>query len=111
MTDELKQLVAKMYNDGWNPEDIADELGIDEMEVINYCWNYFDMETPDKIWINPTLDLPKLNGVIDKDSVQYTRTDAFFKKLEEWLDEYISDMVNVDTRILLESFKNYIKRE
>lgn len=37
MTEEMKQLVAKMYNDGWNPEDIADELGLDGMEVINYC--------------------------------------------------------------------------
>lgn len=33
------------------------------------------MEAPEKIWINPTLDLPKLNGVIDKDSVQYVRKD------------------------------------
>ena len=33
-----------MYNDGWNPEDIADELGIDEMEVINYCCELLDVE-------------------------------------------------------------------
>lgn len=26
-----------MYNDGWNPEDIAEELGLDEVEVIDYC--------------------------------------------------------------------------
>lgn len=37
MTEEMKKLVAEMYNNGWNPEDIADELGLDEMEVINYC--------------------------------------------------------------------------
>lgn len=41
--------------------------------------------------------------------VEYTRTDAFFKKLEEWLDEYISDLANVDTRILVGSFKNYME--
>lgn len=44
-----------------------------------------------------------------EDYVEYTRTDVFFKKLEEWLDEYISDMVEVDTRILVGSFKNYIE--
>lgn len=26
-----------MYNHGWNPEDIADELGLDEIEVMDYC--------------------------------------------------------------------------
>ena len=41
MIEETKQLVAQMYNDGWNPEDIADELGLDEMEVINYCLELF----------------------------------------------------------------------
>lgn len=64
---------------------------------------------PEKIWINPSIDLSKLNGIIDKDSVQYTRTDAFFKKLEEWLNEYISDMVDVETRTLVGSFKNYME--
>lgn len=36
-------------------------------------------QAPEKIWINPSLDLPKLNGVIDKDSVQYVHKDAFEK--------------------------------
>ena len=67
------------------------------------------MEAPEKIWINPSIDLSKLNGIIDKDSVQYTRTDAFFKKLEEWLNEYISDMVDVETPTLVGSFKNYME--
>ena len=36
--NELQKLeVSKMYNDGWNPEDIAEELGYDETEVIEYC--------------------------------------------------------------------------
>lgn len=34
------------------------------------------MEAPEKIWINPSIDLPKLNGVLDKDSVQYVRKDV-----------------------------------
>lgn len=37
MTEETKELVAQMYNDGYNPEDIADELGLDEVEVMDYC--------------------------------------------------------------------------
>lgn len=26
-----------MYNECYNPEDIAEELGLDEVEVMNYC--------------------------------------------------------------------------
>ena len=37
MTEEQKQQVADLYNSGWNPEDIAEELGIDEITVIEYC--------------------------------------------------------------------------
>lgn len=37
MNELQKQEVAQLYKDGWNPEDIADELGYDETEVIEYC--------------------------------------------------------------------------
>ena len=37
MDEETKKLVAQMYNDGYNPEDIAEELGLDEVEVMDYC--------------------------------------------------------------------------
>ena len=37
MTDEQKAEVKAMYELGWNPEDIADELGYDETDVIDYC--------------------------------------------------------------------------
>lgn len=37
MTEPQKLEVAQLYNDGWNPEDIAEELGYDETEVIEYC--------------------------------------------------------------------------
>lgn len=49
------------------------------------------MKAPEKIWINPSIDLPKLNGVIDKDSVEYIRTDAFIDKACEWLKSYRQD--------------------
>lgn len=29
MTDKQKEEVKAMYDDGWNPEDIAEELGYD----------------------------------------------------------------------------------
>ena len=52
-------------------------------------------EAPEKIWIDPATDLPKLSGHIDKDSVEYIRKDAFpntlkvkevdlEKELESW---------------------------
>ncbi len=37
MTDKQKEEVKAMYDDGWNPEDIAEELGYDETEVMEYC--------------------------------------------------------------------------
>ena len=37
MTEEQRKQIAQMYNDGWNPEDIAEELGLDEVKVIDYC--------------------------------------------------------------------------
>ena len=37
MTNEQKENVAYLYKNGFNPEDIAEELGYDETEVIEYC--------------------------------------------------------------------------
>lgn len=70
------------------------------------------MEAPKNIYVHVKGD--KVTNTwnstwIGVHDVEYTRTDAFFKKLEEWLDEYISDMVDVDTRILVGSFKNYVE--
>lgn len=75
------------------------------------------MEAPEKIWINPSMDLPKLNGVIDRDSVQYIRTDAFIEKackgIEHLLSGYIirnfhfGDSYEMDT--LIEDFKKYME--
>lgn len=46
------------------------------------------MKVPEKIWINPLLDLPKLNGVIDKDSIQYVRKNGFIDKACEWMENH-----------------------
>ena len=37
MTEEVKQEVKELYKQGWNPEEIAGELGLDECEVMDYC--------------------------------------------------------------------------
>ncbi len=37
LTESQKIEIEEMYSLGWNPEDIADELGCDETEVMDYC--------------------------------------------------------------------------
>ena len=37
MNEETKNEIKQMYTNGYNPEDIAEELGLDETEVINFC--------------------------------------------------------------------------
>ena len=71
------------------------------------------MEAPEKIWINPTTDLPKLSGVMDKNSVEYTRTDAFIDKAENWLYLQLNEinMEGEDMENFLKDFKNYMKGE
>ena len=73
------------------------------------------MEAPEKIWINPPIDLPKLNGVIDKDSIQYIRTDAFIEKASEWF-KIRYEWIDIDgtrnyDKSAFEDFKNYMKGE
>ena len=37
MTQEELTTIRDMYQQGMNPEDIAEELGLDECEVMDYC--------------------------------------------------------------------------
>ena len=70
------------------------------------------MKAPEKIWINPSIDLPKLNGIIDKNSVQYTRTDAFIVKAWDWIENNILSPNQQDESFLYyEQLKNYMKGE
>ena len=62
---------------------------------------------PDKIWINPLIDLPKLSGVIDKDSAQYVRKDALIKKAIEYLQNNFLVFNDDDA----EDFKEFMKGE
>ena len=58
---------------------------------------------PEKIWIDPANDLPKLSGHIDKNSIEYIRKDAFIEKaikyianrfLAPGMGDEINDFVN-----------------
>ena len=37
MTEEDKSMVRELYESGWIPETIAEELELNEAEVIDYC--------------------------------------------------------------------------
>ena len=38
LTEQDKETIARLYTEeGLNPEDIAEELDLDEVEVMNYC--------------------------------------------------------------------------
>lgn len=39
---------------------------------------------PERIWIDPLIDLQKLNGHINNDSVEYIRADFFIEKAAVW---------------------------
>ena len=55
-------------------------------------------KAPEKIWIDPLIDLPKLNGHINNDSIEYTRTDAFIEKATKWLKENAANFVSKDNK-------------
>ena len=76
-------------------------------------------DAPERIWIDPITDLPKLSGHIDKDSIEYIRTDAVINKACEWLKNFndfhnimrYSDCCEVPLDQLIEDFKNYMTEE
>ena len=37
MTEQSKKEIACLYKGGMNPEDIAEELSLDEIEVMDFC--------------------------------------------------------------------------
>ena len=46
---------------------------------------------PERIWIDPASDLPKLSGHIDNDSIEYIRKDAFIEKACDFFEENIEE--------------------
>lgn len=70
---------------------------------------------PERIWIDLATDLPKLSGHINKDSIEYTRTDAFIEKAAEWLMESLEKYISADGEYtvyyeeMFEDFKKAMK--
>lgn len=62
---------------------------------------------PERIWIDPANDLPKLSGHIDKDSVEYIRKDAFIEKACSWLKNNLQGVVGGS--IYIEGFRKYME--
>lgn len=87
--------------------------------------NNIDMKAnaPERIWIDPTTDLSKLNGYIDKDSVEYIRKNAFIEKACEYIEEHVEYYMKKDkacnvplcpqfaTKSFIEDFKDYMEKE
>ena len=59
---------------------------------------------PERIWVDPATDLPKLSGHIDEDSVEYIRKDAFIEKACAYLD-------SIGHRYIIDTFRKYMKGE
>ena len=71
-------------------------------------------EAPERIWINPATDLPKLSGHIGNDSVEYVRTDSVTEWLKNKADKYIVDTPlcsYFDYKRAVEDFKKAQKGE
>jgi hypothetical protein len=76
-------------------------------------------EAPERIWIDPATDLPKLSGHIDKNSVEYIRKDVFIEKAVEWLkshseNDYVESHMGVTIMHkdkFIKNFKNYMNEE
>ena len=74
------------------------------------------MKAPEKIWIDPATDLPKLSGHIDKDSVEYIRKDAFIDKVLDFFENdlccYIkAQEFTIEHGRLEEDFRKYMEGE
>lgn len=68
---------------------------------------------PERIWIAPATDLPKLSGHIDANSVEYIRKDAFIEKAEEYIYKQLNEgcIECGDIERFIEGMKNYMKGE
>ena len=76
-------------------------------------------DAPERIWIDPATDLPKLSGHIDKNSVEYVRTDAFIEKACFYIKNMVLDMTysdidgkdNYNIDEFIEDFRKYMGGE
>jgi hypothetical protein len=75
-------------------------------------------KAPEKIYIHPDIGgreflRPWLHRPANNESVEYTRTDAFIKKAEEYLYKQLNEgnMECGDIETFIEDFRKYIKGE
>jgi hypothetical protein len=68
-------------------------------------------EVPERIWIDPTNDLSKLSGHIDKDSVEYIRADAFIEKADKFISSFFHPDDTELKKSILNEFHKYMKGE
>ena len=66
-------------------------------------------EAPERIWIDPTNDLPKLSGHIDKDSVEYIRKDAFIEKASKWIVDNFPTVSGISALMYADDFKKAMR--
>ena len=68
-------------------------------------------EMPEKIYVdNPNHDF--WYRTKDKNSIEYTRTDAFIEKAWDWIeDNILSSNQHDKSRLYFEQFVNYMKGE
>ena len=65
-------------------------------------------EAPERIWINSPQDLPC--GIVDSNSVEYVRKDAFIEKAWNWIeDNMLSSNQQDKSRLYCEQFRKYMK--
>ena len=66
---------------------------------------------PEKLWIDPANDLPKLSGHINKDNIEYIRTDAFIEMALKWycLDCECNDNCKDTKCFFYREFERYLK--
>lgn len=67
-------------------------------------------KVPERIWIDTSTDLPKLCGHIDKNSIEYVRTNAFIEKAVEWL-ECNNTLPDGEGSDYIDDFRKYMRGE
>ena len=70
------------------------------------------MEAPEKIYLNPALDaLTEALSEKTDDDIEYTRTDAFIEKAEEFIYSALNDgiMGTANIEDFMRLFKKYMK--
>ena len=97
--------VINIYPTGWRHEVCVVYYTTEQDKVMKAN------EAPERIWINSPQDLPC--GIVDSNSVEYVRKDAFIGKTIDWLRKELFDYLDApkgDYDMLIDDFTEYIKQ-